>query len=381
MGHKRTGAKAVSASSIEISFTYKGIRCREKLKLKPTPANLKSAERHRSAIIEAIDNETFEYQITFPNSKNAIRFSKYTGTNTTIKQYMNNWIESKESEIKASTFAGYERIVRNQILPEFGHLKLAELTRIDVKRWCKSMECSLKRINNITSVFRDALQDAAYDSLIAINPLYGWQFRRNDPPKAKVDEIDPFSQDELKAIINTLTGQNRNLVEFWKDTGLRQSELIALEWSDVDFIKGNVSIWKALTDAANTPEPPKTWAGNRTIDLTDNALTALTRQKEHTFLEGKVIFHNPRSNLAWTGDRQIREILWKPTLKKAGVRYRYPYQMRHTFASTRLMQAKEIGELMHIAKILGHTDWVFTAKTYSRFIKDDFISYQQSKSK
>ncbi len=198
MGHKRIGAKAASASSIEISFTYKGIRCREKLKLKPTPVNLKRAERHRSAIIEAIDNGTFEYQVTFPNSKNAIRFANYTGVNTTIKQYMNNWIDSKESEIKASTFASYERIVRNQILPEFGHLKLAELTRIDVKRWCKSMDCSLKRIKNITSVFRDALQDATYDSLIAVNPLYGWQFRRNDPPKARIDEIDPFSKAEMK---------------------------------------------------------------------------------------------------------------------------------------------------------------------------------------
>ena len=144
MGHKRTGAKVASASSIEISFSYKGKRCREKLKLKPTPANLKRAERHRSSIIEAIDNGTFEYQVTFPNSKNAIRFSKYTGANTTIKRYMNDWIESKEPEIKASTYASYERIVRNQILPGFGHLKLTELTRIDVKRWCKSMDCSLK---------------------------------------------------------------------------------------------------------------------------------------------------------------------------------------------------------------------------------------------
>jgi len=379
MGHKRTGAKKASASSIEISFIYKGIRCREKLKLKPTAANLKRAERHRSAIIEAIDNGTFEYQITFPNSKNAIRFSKYTGANTTIKQYMNDWIESKESEIKASTFASYERIVRNQIRPEFGHLKLTELTRVDVKRWCKSMGCSLKRINNIVSVFRDALQDAAFDSLIAINPLYGWQFRRNDPPKEKVDEIDPFSKEEIKQILAASTGQNKNLIRFWMDTGLRTSELVALEWSDIDFIENKVHIWKAKTDAAKEAESPKTSASNRFIELSENAIAAIQNQKKITFLEGGVIFQNPRSGAAWTGDRQIRYILWQPVLKRAGVRYRYPYQVRHTFASNRLMAATSIGEVMYISRMLGHRDWVFTAKTYSRFIKDDFLEHQNAK--
>ena len=269
--------------------------------------------------------------------------------------------------------------MRNQILPEFGDLKLAELTRIDVKHWCKSMDCSLKRIKNIISVFRDALQDAAYDSLIAINPLNGWQFRRNDPPKAKVDEIDPFSKAEMKQILAASTGQNKNLIRFWIETGLRTSEVAALEWPDIDFIENKAHIWKAKTDAANEAESPKTSAGNRFIELSENAMAAIQDQKEITFLEGNVIFQNPRSRAAWTGDRQIRHILWRPVLKKAGVRYRYPYQVRHTFASSRLMEATSIGEIMYISRMLGHRDWVFTAKTYSRFIKDDFFEHQNAK--
>jgi hypothetical protein len=49
MGRKpRTGVRAVSASSIEISFTYQGQCCREKINFQPTPANLKCTERHRA---------------------------------------------------------------------------------------------------------------------------------------------------------------------------------------------------------------------------------------------------------------------------------------------------------------------------------------------
>jgi len=382
MGRKRkSGVRAASASSIQIDFTYRGERCREKIKLEPTPANLKRAERHRSAILEAIENGTFEYQVTFPNSANAQRFGKFTGANTTIKRYLLNWIESKESEIRASTFDSYQRIVLNQIIPQFGKLRLDELTRLDVKRWCQDMDCTLKRIRNITSVFRAALQDAVYDNLIQANPLYNWQFRRNDPPRPQTDEIDPFSQDELAAIFVVLKGQNLNLVQFWSETGLRTSELVALEWTDIDFRNHQVNIWKAKTDAAGAAEPPKTWAGNRSIDLSPAALAAIERQKEHTYLAGAEVFQNPRTLEPWTGDRQIRETLWRPTIKRAGIRYRYPYQLRHTYASSRLMQATSIGEIMRVSRILGHRDWVFTAKTYSRFIKDDFFQHQQRETK
>ena len=189
MGNQRNGAKAASASSIRVSFSYRGERCREVLKLKPTPPNLKKAEQFRMAILEAIDNGTFEYQVSFPDSKNAARFAKYTGANTTIENYLVNWLESKESELRSSTFASHTRIVNNVIIPQFGKLKLNAINRIDVKRWCAGMSCGIKRITNIISVFRTALQDALYDSLIQDNPLYNWQFKRNDPPKMKKDEI------------------------------------------------------------------------------------------------------------------------------------------------------------------------------------------------
>ena len=80
MGRKpRTGVRTVSASSIELSFTYQGKRCREKVKLKPTPANLKRAERHLAAILDAIEKGTFDYATTFPKSKNAPLFSDQPG--------------------------------------------------------------------------------------------------------------------------------------------------------------------------------------------------------------------------------------------------------------------------------------------------------------
>ena len=60
--------------------------------------------------------------------------------------------------------------------------------------------------------------------------------------------------------------------------------------------------------------------------------------------------------------------MWIPALKRAGVRYRNPYQTRHTFASMMLMAGEHV---MWVAKQMGHTDWSLTAKRYSRWISSD----------
>ena len=65
---KRSGARAISKTSIQIDFIFRGRRCRERIKLQPSPANLKRAEIHRAAILDAIERGTFDYATTFPDS-------------------------------------------------------------------------------------------------------------------------------------------------------------------------------------------------------------------------------------------------------------------------------------------------------------------------
>ena len=60
--------------------------------------------------------------------------------------------------------------------------------------------------------------------------------------------------------------------------------------------------------------------------------------------------------------------MWIPALRKAGVRYRKPYQTRHTYASMMLMAGENP---MWVAKQMGHTDWSLTAKRYARWIQSD----------
>lgn len=57
--------------------------------------------------------------------------------------------------------------------------------------------------------------------------------------------------------------------------------------------------------------------------------------------------------------------MWVPTMKKAGIKYRRPYQTRHTYASMMLSAGEHpIG----VAKQMGHSDWTMIARVYGRWM-------------
>lgn len=360
-GNKYPGVRIASETSIEIDFYYKNQRCRERIQLKPSPANLKKAANHRAAIISAIDSGTFDYLFTFPNSKNALKFAP---TQYTVRTYLTEWLENKRPTLKASTFNDYRKTINNQIIPQFGAKPLHTLSRNDVRIWIASLDCSNKRLANIISPLRAALQDAQHDDLIQVNPLFGWSYRRNDPPSTK-SYVDPFTADEQREIIADATGQGRNqcIVFFW--TGMRTSELIALEWTDIDWERKKIRINKAMTTAANQAETTKTATGTREIDMLPPVERALIDQKQYTLLHAKTVFLNPATNKQWSGDQAIRKSLWIPLLKRAKIRYRNPYQTRHTYASMMLSAGEP---LAWVSAQLGHSNVLITAKTYARWI-------------
>lgn len=369
MGGERDydGVRPASDSTIEIDFYYAGTRCRERIKLQPTPANLKRAAQHRAAILDAIEKGTFDYATTFPNSKRAATLTTLPGRAMTVATYLDDWLARKEKTLKASTANGYRKIVNGHLIPKFGKRTLTDITRLDIKTWAAGMAAGNKSIANIMSCFRAALQEAFEDELIEANPLAGWVYRKAEAPKEE-DDIDPFTAEEQAAILAMMDAQGRNLfqVAFW--TGLRTSELVALNWGDIDWQRGIISVRRAQTQAARgKAETTKTKAGTREVKILAPAMAALQAQKAHTYLKGEELFQNPRTGERWTGDQPIRKTLWAYAIKRAGVRYRNPYQTRHTYASMMLSAGEHP---MWVAQQMGHKDWGMIRRNYGRWIQD-----------
>lgn len=294
------------------------------------------------------------------------QFADIPGQVITTEQHLENWLKTQRQHIKASTFEGYEKIVNNVLIPWFGHLALTEISRRVIRAKLDTLPAGNKRLANIQSVLRTALTFALNDELIESNPLYGWTYARQQPPKED-DEVDPFTIEEQAAILSACPPALANLVQFALWTGLRTSELIALDWEDVDLKRKTASIYKAMTHAAKgEAETTKKRAGKRVVRLLTPALEALRAQRSISEARGECIFVHHRTGERWTGDQQLRKV-WVSILKKADVRYRRPYQTRHTYASMMLSAGEHP---MWVSRQMGHSDWTMIARIYGRWMPD-----------
>jgi len=348
----------VRGNCLYLDFYYKGIRQRPSLRLEDTKANKLHAERLHAAIEHEIAIGTFDFAKHFPNSKKAISLSR--SSNKTISMALDEYMRSAQSLLEKSTIKGYNSAIEFYLKPIFGHIKLTELTASEVKDWIYGLSISAKRINNVLIPLRTVFSDAYAEELIDKNPM----LRVKNLP-VRVEEPQPLTPAESKAILKELPQQGRNLIQFALWSGLRTSELIALEWGDVDFKAGLVRVRRAIVN--KNSKQPKTKAGERDVKLFPPSLEALADQKQFTFSTGSKVFNNPNTNKPWQTDAQIRRTLWIPALKKAGVVYRTPYQTRHTYAST-LLSAGE--PPMWVANQMGHKDWAMIRRVYGRWIPE-----------
>lgn len=363
MGRDGGGVRPASSSSIEITFQYQGVRCRERVQLKPTAANLKKAEQHKAAIEHAISNGTFDYAATFPRSKRAAQFAR-ASSHQNFGTYLDEWLERKALVLKSSTADLYKSIIRSVLKPLFGDLSLSELNKRVIKEKLASYKVSNARLISVQTCFRSSLNDAVEDEIIEVNPLSGWTYRNREEIKEE-DDVDPFTREEQEALLKAARGDTWAQLQFAFWTGLRPSELIALEWGDIDWIAGEIRIVRAKTRAAKAPESTKTASSRRTVKLLGPAKEALLKQKELTFLAGKHVFLNPISREPWKHAGYIYGLIWMPAMKKSGVRWRRPYQSRHTYASMMLSAGENP---MWVAQQMGHKDWTMIAKVYGRWM-------------
>ncbi|MGY8791923.1 MAG: Arm DNA-binding domain-containing protein [Pseudomonadales bacterium] len=369
MGTKYTGVRAKSQTSIQIDFHYQGKRFRECIAKEPTATNLKKAANHRAAILDAIERGVFDYATTFPNSGKAASYSRSIGQ-ISVDEFLTQWLIEKKPTLQAATIDGYRKIVHKQLIPNLGHHYLHELSVPHVRSWIATLECGNKRIRNILSPLRTALQQAVLDGLLEVNILKDWTYQKAESASLRAQRkaaLDPFSLWEQKLILDSLSGEGKNLIQFAFWTGLRTSEMVALEWEDIDMSRGYITVNKGMTQAASVAEPPKTEAGDRLVKILPFAKDALLMQEKHSKSDGGIVFRNPRTLLPWTGDQAIRKSLWTPALVQSGVKYRRPYQTRHTYASMMISAGEKIG---WISKQLGHANIGVTTSIYARWLDD-----------
>lgn len=360
MGRTGSGVEA-REKSIRISFAYEGKPRKETLKtdgqpMPPTPKNLVYANKLAAEIREKIRHGTFAYADYFPASPHAT-----TGVGVTLGQQLDDWYELTTDK-ESSTRKGY-RIAKDWWKKHLGTKPLKALKHSDILRALSTEPTwSGKTRNNKTSVLRLVLALAQRDELISSNPIDGLESAPHQRPLP-----DPFSMEEVEAILAGLADKygaqiaNYFGVKFF--TGMRTSESLAMRWESVDWRLNHVLVSDAIV-LGELKDNTKTNVA-RLVQLNSRAMECLKAQKAHSFLmpDGWV-FPDPKTRERWVDDWTPREMYWRPTLKRLGIRYRSPYQTRHTYATMLLMAgvAPAYG-----AKQLGHSVEMFL-RTYAKWM-------------
>lgn len=373
MGEKKQMPRGVTIrkhkakETINITFTFKGVRCREPLALPVTNSNINYAGRLLGEILNKIERNTFNYADYFPTSAKLRLFGK-TIEGVTVKHYLQEYlVSSKERQLSPSTLEGYSKII-NQ-LNYFHKIIVTQLTPAIIKNWIKQQNTKSKTIRNRLSVLRAALDEAVTDGVIQLNPVSQvivTRYKSKHSANNKDDyKVDPFIPSEVEAILaNCYYDQLKNLFQFAFFSGCRSSELCALHWRDIDFDENVAYINQAKV--SGIIKGTKTKAGNRVIELNTQAKAALLSQKEITFNYSDTVFHSPRTGKPWSGHAAIRRY-WILTLDKAKIRYRNPYQTRHTFATMHISQGVN---LFWLAKQMGHKGLDMIFRNYGDYLKE-----------
>lgn len=356
------GVRSVGEDTIQIDFRYKGERCRERVRLAPTKANLAYCRGWKRRIEEEIAHGTFDYAKHFPESKRA-KDLKESEAGPRLGDYMRGYVQSLRKQVQPETLAEYANDAET-IISGLGDPHLRSLKRADIRNWIAKLDLSKNRIDNLLKPLRGSLRQALDDEIITKDPLKGYEVKR-----IKTDtevEVDPFTPGEIQALANTELG---DLWVYWAWTGTRSGEVIGLQQGDVAENFSRIEIRRTVR--RGRAKVPKTEAGTRSVELLAPAREALRRVAKafgDDWMKDPAapVFTNPNTCRWWHEAKSLNRAFTR-ACKAAGVRRRYVYQLRHTFATWALSAGENP---LWVAKRMGHKDVKILYDHYAKWMEE-----------
>lgn len=351
-------------------FQYLGMRCREQTLLKDTPTNRKKLERVLARIEKSIQNGTFEYREYFPNSSmikklEAVRLEVKPEPDTPLfKNFAYEWLQENEVRWKDSYRKIIEGTLEKYLIPEFGNKEVSNIDKSQVLKFRASLAkvkrgtqraLSNDRINHIMTPLKMILEDAAdrFEFSISLKSVKALKVYKTD--------VEPFSLEEVQKFLAKVRSDFRDyyIVRFF--TGLRTAEIDGLQWQYVDFSNRRILIRETIVQGAMTTT--KTPESIREVEMSTPVYEALKRQQKASKTSSTFVFTNSLGKPL--EHRNVTQRVWYPTLEKALLKPRRPYQTRHT-AATLWMAAGENPEW--IARQMGHTTTRMLFTIYSSYV-------------
>jgi len=314
----------------------------------------------------------------------------------TVAQYLAEWLEQTAAlNVRSTTLKRYRQLVKFRINPHLGGYQLGKVTKEAIKGWLAwlpqqdrnprqekdpkhksrrrnppkegqpGQKISIRGQEMALRVLNKALEDAVEEGRIGNNPIRKVKGRPR-PPKP---ETRAMTEAQAAAFLKAaVIDRYYPLYVLALDSGMREGELFALTWDDLDFNHGTVTVLRALEelDGKVRVSELKTDGSRRRIELGQQTVDVLRahREAQRGAAGSDLVFPAPeggylrRPNLA---QRFFHRVLARAKLP----RFKF-HELRHTSA-TLLLKSGE--NLKVVSERLGHAGIEITLKHYAHVLE------------
>ena len=294
-------------------------------------------------------------------------------------------------ELAPSTYKRYCRMLETRLLPYFGHFYVNKIKPTDIMQFydllSKDTQLVRKKDNDGNKtlkplsgktilehhrLLRAMLHKAVYWQVIVSNPA-----ERVQPPKAKKPKRKYYDDDQCKILLENLEQLDEEQIKYKTAiiltvfTGVRLGELMGLEWNDIDFRNGIVSINRSsqyLADTGVFTKMPKTESSIREVAIPDFVISLLEEYKlwyeEQKSLYGELWIDSNRLFVQADGKPMHPSTISKWFVKfigQIGLPVINFHGLRHTNATLLIAQNIDVAV---VAARLGHAQITTTFNFY-----------------
>ena len=294
----------------------------------------------------------------------------------TVGQWLDIWQTEYLSGVKPRTVDSYKATIRTHLKPGLGAIRLEALAAHTIQSFYNTLSApqgnreplSPKSVKNIHGVLHKALQQAVSNGYIRFNPTAPCVL-----PKIVKKELKPLDESQLASFLKAIHGHRyEDLFTVTVFTGMREGEVLGLQWNCVDLSKGTVTINKQLQKVRGSKGEyalvPTKNGKARTLTLASSVTAILKRVKKQQ-LENRLRYGECWENSGFVFTDELGRHLkhqtvyldFKKVVESIGCPSVRFHDLRHSYAVASIRSGDDIKT---VQENLGHATAAFTLDVY-----------------
>lgn len=288
-----------------------------------------------------------------------------------LAELMDKWLfTTKLVQVSPSTFMSYESSFRLYISQSnLAALKISDIKKMHIQEYYNSLFSSGKsteKVKQIHKLLHNFFEYAVSEGYIVKNPAHKTIIPKNKLVKTKVKEFDIFTPEEIEQIKAAFSGNKyETLIYTAIYTGMREGELLALKWNNVNLDEGYIFVDESLKKVTvfnpdktkavkNITKDPKTKNSRRYIFIPEiliNKLKTHSRSSDYVFTNDNTALNSKNEDNSVNHKSLYSQ--WTKVLRNNNIPYKKFHALRHTYASTLLANGADIKS---VQDLMGHYD-------------------------